>query len=107
MSSSIDEWTNDAQTSPGKTARYRFTLYVVGTTPRTGRAIVNLRQLFEEYLPGRYQLDIVDVGQHPQIAVREQVVAVPMLIKEEPTPARRFIGDMSDTQRLLRGLELN
>jgi circadian clock protein KaiB len=106
VSSASDEWIDNALSSTGPNAQYRFTLYVVGTTPRTSRAIVNLRELFETHLANRYLMNIIDIAQNPQVAVRQQVVAVPMLVREEPLPARRFVGDMSDTNRLLRGLEI-
>ena len=106
MTNSSDDWTKIALSSSGNSVHYQFTLYVVGTTPRTARAIVNLRQLFEQHLPGRYDLEIVDIAQNPQIAVRDQVVAVPLLIRSQPLPKRRFVGDMSDTDKLLRGLEI-
>jgi circadian clock protein KaiB len=85
---------------------YSLTLYVAGTTPRSARAIVNVRKLCEEYLFGRYKLQIVDITHQARTAIREQIVAVPMLVREFPLPSRRFIGDMSDKPRLLSGLEI-
>lgn len=87
-------------------ADYVLTLYVAGTTPRSARAIVNVRKICEEYLEGRYSLQIIDITHQAKIAMREQIVAVPMLVREFPLPSRRFIGDMSDRPRLLAGLEI-
>jgi circadian clock protein KaiB len=87
-------------------ARYLLRLYVVGTTPRSSRAIVNIRKICDEHLAGRYELEVVDVLQNPALAAGEQIVAAPTLIKKLPLPLRRFIGDMSETERILLGLDL-
>lgn len=86
--------------------RYVLSLYVAGTTPRSMRAVVNVRKLCEEHLPGRYELEVIDIWQHPGLAAREQIIAVPVLIKKLPLPLRRFIGDMSQIERILHGLDL-
>ena len=88
------------------TARYVLRLYVTGTTPHSRRAIVNIRKICEEHLHGRYELEIVDIAQHPTLVEGEQIIAAPTLIKKLPLPLRRFIGDMSQTERLLLGLDL-
>ena len=85
---------------------YALRLLIVGTTPRSARAIVNIRKLCEEHLAGRYGLEVVDIAEHPEIAAREQIIAAPTLIKTLPLPLRRFIGDMSQTDRILLGLGL-
>ena len=87
-------------------ARYVLRLYVVGTTPHSKRAIVNIRKICEEHLQGRYELEIVDIARHPSLAEGEQIIAAPTLIKKLPLPLRRFIGDMSQTERILLGLDL-
>jgi circadian clock protein KaiB len=87
-------------------ARYLLRLYVVGTTPRSSRAIVNIRKICDEHLAGRYELEVVDVLQNPALAAGEQIIAAPTLIKKLPLPLRRFIGDMSETERILLGLDL-
>jgi len=87
-------------------ARYVLRLYVTGTTRHSARAIVNIRKICEEHLHGRYELEIVDIAQHPRLVEGEQIVAAPTLIKKLPLPLRRFIGDMSQTERLLLGLDL-
>jgi circadian clock protein KaiB len=91
---------------PPAIARYVLRLYVTGSTPRSTRAITNIRKICEEHLEGRYDLEIVDISQHPTLAEGEQIIAAPTLIKELPLPLRRFIGDMSQTDRILLGLDL-
>jgi circadian clock protein KaiB len=87
-------------------ARYVLRLYITGTTPHSTRAIVNIRKICEEHLQGRYELEIVDISQHPTLAEGEQIIAAPTLIKKLPLPLRRFIGDMSQTEKILLGLDL-
>jgi circadian clock protein KaiB len=87
-------------------ARYVLRLYVTGTTRNSERAIVNIRKICEDHLQGRYDLEIVDISQHPTLAEGEQIIAAPTLIKKLPLPLRRFIGDMSQTERILLGLDL-
>lgn len=86
--------------------RYVLRLYVTGTTRNSERAIVNIRKICEAHLQGRYDLEVVDISQHPALAEGEQIIAAPTLIKKLPLPLRRFIGDMSHTQRILLGLDL-
>jgi circadian clock protein KaiB len=88
------------------TPRYVLRLYITGSTPRSALAISNIRKICEEHLEGRYDLEIVDIAQHPTLAEGEQIIAAPTLIKKLPLPLRRFIGDMSHTQRILLGLDL-
>ena len=87
-------------------ARYVLRLYVAGTTQRSTRAILNIRRICEEHLAGRYELEVVDIYQQPTLAVGEQIIAAPTLIRKLPLPLRRFIGDMSGTERILVGLDL-
>jgi circadian clock protein KaiB len=90
-----------------KTAdEYVLRLYVTGTTPKSLRAIVNLKEICEEHLQGRYDLEVIDLYQQPVLAEGEQIVAAPTLIKKLPSPLRRIIGDMSDVDRVLVGLDL-
>src|SRR5215510_15873647 len=86
--------------------RYLLKLFIIGTRPNSARAIVNVRKLCDEYLAGRYMLEVVDISKHPERVKEEQVIAAPTLIKELPAPLRRFIGSMSDTEKLLVGLEV-
>lgn len=87
-------------------ARYVLRLFVTGTTRNSERAIVNIRGICDEHLRGRYDLDIVDISHDPTRAEGEQIIAAPTLIKKLPLPLRRFIGDMSQTERILLGLGL-
>ena len=88
------------------TERYVLRLYVTGMTPRSERAIQNVRAICDEHLQGRYELEVIDVYQQPVLAKGEQIIAAPTLIKKLPLPLRRIIGDMSDTERVLIGLDL-
>ncbi len=85
---------------------YVLVLYVTGMTPRSARAVNNIRVLCEKHLPGRYQLKVIDIYQQPEIAREEQLVAAPTLIKKIPLPMRRLIGDLSSEARVLAGLDL-
>ena len=76
------------------------------TTHRSMLAIANIRRICEQYLHGRYDLEVIDISQHPELAAGEQIIAVPTLIKKLPIPLRRFIGDLSQTQNIIRGLDL-
>lgn len=86
--------------------RYVLRLYVTGMTPRSTRAVENVRAICERYLRGRYDLEVIDVYQQPALAKCEQIVAAPTLIRKLPLPLRRVIGDLSDTGRVLLGLDL-
>jgi circadian clock protein KaiB len=85
---------------------YVLKLYVTGQTPRSERAIANLRQLCETTLSDRYQLVIIDILERPRLAEEERILATPTLIKELPPPLRRIIGDLSNTSEVLVGLDL-
>jgi circadian clock protein KaiB len=86
--------------------KYVLRLYVTGMTPHSSRAIENIRAICEEYLAGRYDLEIIDIYQHPVLMQGEQIIAAPTLIKKLPAPLRRLVGDMSDRQRVLLGLDI-
>lgn len=85
---------------------YIFKLYVTGTSPRSERAIANLVRLCEQELPGSYELSIIDVLEQPHLAEQEKILVTPTLIKEVPPPGQRIIGDLSDTEILVRGLDI-
>jgi circadian clock protein KaiB len=89
-----------------KKEKYLLKLYVTGMTPRSMKAILNIKEICEEHLQGRYELEIIDIFQQPVLAKGEQIIAAPTLIKKLPSPIRRFIGDMSDTDKILIGLDL-
>jgi circadian clock protein KaiB len=86
--------------------RYVLRLYVTGSTPRSSRAIQNIRSLCETHLWGRYDLEVIDIHQQPVLARGQQIIAAPTLIKQLPAPLRKMVGDLSDTQRVLMGLDL-
>lgn len=86
--------------------KYYLRLFVTGVTPRSTRAIANIREICEKYLKGRYRLEVVDIYQQPELAREEQIVAAPTLIKKFPLPLRRFIGDLSNEERILSGLNV-
>ena len=86
--------------------RYVLRLYVSGMTPRSARAVRNLQEICDEYLDGRYDLEVVDIYQQPVLTKGEQIIAAPTLIKKLPLPMRRIIGDMSNKDRVLLGLDL-
>ena len=86
--------------------KFVLRLFVSGMTPNSRKAIDNVKKLCEEHLKGRYELEIVDIYQQPTLAQEGQIVAAPTLLKELPLPLRKFIGDMSNTERILLGLDL-
>jgi circadian clock protein KaiB len=90
----------------GSLSKYILTLYVTGSSPRTRIAIDNLNRICSEELAGQYELEIVDVLENPQRAEDERILATPTLIKQLPPPLRRVIGDLSDKDKVLLGLEV-
>lgn len=86
--------------------KYFLRLYVTGIAPNSKRAIENVRKICKEHLEGRYELEIIDIYQQPVLAKEGQIVAAPTLVKELPPPLRKFIGDMSQTEKILLGLGL-
>jgi len=94
-------------TAQAETTGYNLRLYVAGQTPKSIAAIANLKKLCEAHLPGRYSIDIVDLMQNPSLAQRDQIVAIPTLIRKLPEPIKRIIGDLSNTERVLIGLDID
>ena len=90
---------------PGSDA-YIFRLYITGASPNSTRAITNLKYFFEKYLKVPYDLQIIDVYQQPHVAQTVDIIALPLLIKQSPLPERRLIGDMSDTDKILKSFNL-
>ena len=88
-------------------AKYVLRLYVTGMTPKSTQAVANVQKLCEEHLTGCYELKVIDLYQQPKLAKGEQIIATPTLIKKLPLPLRKLIGDMSDTERFLVGIDLN
>ena len=87
-------------------SEYVLRLFITGTSPNSVRAIKNVREICEQHLKGRYSLEIIDVYQQAAVAREEQIIALPLLIKKCPAPERRLIGDMSQTEKVLKGLGL-
>ena len=83
---------------------YVLRLFITGASPNSARAVTNLKKICDAHLAGRYSLEIIDVYQQNSVAQAEQIIALPMLIRKNPLPERRLIGDMSDTRKVLRGL---
>src|ERR1041384_2703323 len=87
-------------------AKYILRLYVSGSSGRSLRAIHNLKKLCEEHLPNDYDLEVIDIYENPRAAREEQIIAAPTLVKKLPTPLRKFVGDLSNTQKILIGLDI-
>jgi circadian clock protein KaiB len=85
---------------------FQLRLYVAGQTPKCVRAYENLKRICEEYLAGRYHIEMVDLLQNPQFACGDQILAVPTLVRRLPEPIKKIIGDLSNTERVLVGLDL-
>ena len=85
---------------------YLLRLYVTGMTPRSTEAFASIKAICEERLQGRYELEVIDIYQHPQLAIDEQIIAVPTLVKKLPAPLRRLVGDLSNEDRVLLSLDL-
>ena len=96
----------DLSISESASCKYLLRLYVTGTTNRSVMALTNLKKICEEYLEGRYELEVIDLYQMPGLARDEQIIAAPTLIKKLPLPFRRIIGDMSNEEKVLMGLDL-
>ena len=91
---------------PSAAQAYRLRLYVAGQTPKSVLAFSNLKQICEEHLQGRYEIEIVDLVENPQLAAGDQILAVPTLVRRLPEPIKKIIGDLSNTERVLVGLDL-
>lgn len=87
--------------------RYFFRLYVAGTTPNSDRALKNLQRIAEKYFPDNYELEVIDVYEHPEQLLLENIVAIPTLIKDSPLPVKRLVGDLSNTKRILTALGIS
>ena len=98
--------TATTRTRARKPAAWNLRLYVAGQTPKSLRAFANLQALCEEHLKGRYQIEVIDLREHPQLARGDQIVAIPTLVRRLPPPLRTIIGDLSNSARLLVGLDL-
>jgi circadian clock protein KaiB len=97
----------EAAAARNAAADFSLRLYVIGDTQQSNRAIVNTRRFCDEHLADRHHLEIINLREHPDLAAKDQIVAAPTLVKIGPLPLRRFIGDMSDTGKILAGLGLS
>ena len=98
---------NRNKQSKRKPEKVELRLYVTGQTPRSVRAIENLRNFCAKFLTGRFDLEVIDIYQQPALAAEVQLLAAPTLIKTAPLPVRRLVGDFSDQERVVSGLDLN
>ncbi len=96
----------DITPDPALEGHYNLRLYVAGQTPKSLAAISNLKKLCEEHLAGMYTIEVVDLLVRPQLAVGDQILAVPTLVRRLPPPIKRIIGDLSDVERVLVGLDI-
>ncbi len=85
---------------------WELRLYVAGQTPNSMKALANLKKLAEEHLKGKYTIEIVDLIKNPQLAAGDQILAIPTLVRKLPEPIRKIIGDLSNTERVLVGLDI-
>ena len=95
------------RTRPVREVQWNFRLYVAGQTPKSITAFTNLKRICEEHLPGRYRIQVIDLTTAPHLAQDDQIVALPTLIRQLPVPVRRVIGDLSNAERVLIGLDLS
>ena len=93
-----------AESAGGK--KYILRLFVTGILPNSARAVENSKAFCEKYLKDKYELEIIDIYQQPALALKEDIIAVPLLIKKSPLPEERMIGDLSNTEKVLKGLHL-
>ena len=99
-----EETTNAAELPEGETWELR--LYVAGQTTKSVAALANLRRYCEQHVPGRYHLEVIDLMQNPQLAEGDQILAIPTVVRKVPEPIRKVIGDLSNEERVLVGLDL-
>jgi circadian clock protein KaiB len=86
--------------------QWNLRLYIAGQTPKSVTALANLKKICEEHMHGQYRIEIIDLMENPHLARQDQIVAIPTLVRELPQPLRRIIGDLSNTQKVLVGLDL-
>ena len=98
---------HSATTPPSEGKAYRLRLYVAGQTPKSVLALANLQQICEEHLQGRYEIEVIDLLVDPQLAQGDQILAIPTLVRRLPEPIKKIIGDLSNTERVLVGLDLH
>jgi circadian clock protein KaiB len=89
------------------TESWNLRLYVAGQTPKSVTALANLKKICEQHLPEKYHIEVIDLVRNPQLARTDQILAIPTLVRNLPTPIKKIIGDLSNTEKVLLGLELN
>jgi circadian clock protein KaiB len=102
----LKEANGDRGANEESAERWELRLYTAGQTPKSITAFANLKRICEEHLPGRYRIEVIDLTQNPRLAKEDQIVAIPTLVRKLPDPLRKIIGDLSDTERTLVGLQL-
>jgi circadian clock protein KaiB len=103
---SLEEISREAEGKHTQSDLWELRLYVAGQTPRSLAAFSNLKKICEKHLSGRYNIELVDLVKHPQLAAGDQIVAIPTLVRKLPAPFRKIVGDLRDTERALVGLQL-
>jgi len=96
----------DHEAASSANHKWDLRLYVAGQTPKSVKAFANLKKLCEEHLPGEYQIEVIDLMEHPQLAAGDQILAIPTLVRKLPEPIKKIIGDLSNTERVLVGLDV-
>jgi circadian clock protein KaiB len=98
--------TRSSKVTQDKVVQYDLRLYVAGQTPRSVQALSNLKRICDEHLAGQYRIEIIDLLKKPQLAAGDQILAIPTLVRTIPKPARKIIGDLSNVERVLVGLDV-
>jgi circadian clock protein KaiB len=102
-----DKWSDAKNNADNQeSARWELRLYVAGQTPKSLTAFANLKKLCEQHVSGRYRIEIIDLLEHPQLAAGDQILAIPTLVRQLPAPLKKIIGDLSNTERVVVGLDL-
>lgn len=106
MGEDMREETAEGEIGAGSNEFWDLRLYIAGQTPKSMAAIANLKRLCEEHLPGRYRIEVVDLVENPKLARSDQILAIPTLVRRLPNPIRKVIGDLSNSERVLVGLDI-
>jgi circadian clock protein KaiB len=106
LRSATDAFEQALKRSPLRRAKYILRLYITGSSTRSLKAVQNLKRICDEHFPDDYDLEVIDIYEDPEAARAEQIIAAPTLVKKLPRPIRKFVGDLSNTQKILIGLDL-
>lgn len=104
--SACDDAAPASASSPGDSEHWELRLYVAGQTPKSLAAFANLKRICNEHLAGQYSIEVIDLVENPQLAAGDQILALPTLVRKLPEPVRKIIGDLSNTERVLVGLDI-